>query len=76
MSVAVTVSEKYQIVVPKAEREKIGLRPGQRMLMEASEQGILLLPIPKLESLRGIVKKGTHKTLLKEVKALRSEWND
>ncbi|OGL78817.1 hypothetical protein A3J43_02195 [Candidatus Uhrbacteria bacterium RIFCSPHIGHO2_12_FULL_54_23] len=43
----VTLSSKYQIVVPKKLRERYGLRARQKLFMGGDEQGIYLLPEPK-----------------------------
>jgi AbrB family looped-hinge helix DNA binding protein len=52
----VTVSPKFQIVIPKKLRESLKLRPGQRLLIFESEQG-LRVEIPRpITELRGIAK--------------------
>lgn len=38
------VSTKYQVVIPKAVRRKIGLKPGQRMNVVLSGEQIVLSP--------------------------------
>lgn len=53
---AVTVSPKYQIVIPKELREKLGLRPGQKLLIYEHE-GMLHLVWPRpVSELRGLAK--------------------
>lgn len=43
----VTTSPRYQIVIPKAIRRKIGLKPGQKVSVELGEKGIIeLYPFP------------------------------
>ena len=43
----VIVSPKCQVVIPKNEREKIGIGPGMRVLVEAVGDHIEIRPIPK-----------------------------
>jgi AbrB family looped-hinge helix DNA binding protein len=38
-----TISTKYQIVIPKAVRKQLGIRPGQKMQVEATKDGNVLL---------------------------------
>jgi AbrB family looped-hinge helix DNA binding protein len=50
----VTVSPKFQIVIPKVVREKLNIRPGQELLVYAFD-GALRIEIPKpITELRGI----------------------
>ena len=52
----VTVSPKFQIVVPKAVREKLNIRVGQELLVYAFD-GVLRIEIPKpITELRGIAR--------------------
>ena len=52
----VIVSPKYQIVIPKEIRTKIGLRKGQKMHISVNGKSIILLPDEPIQSLRGIPK--------------------
>jgi len=52
----VIVSPKYQIVIPKEIRIKIGLRKGQRMHISVKGKSIILLPDEPIQSFRGILK--------------------
>ncbi len=52
----VTVSPKYQIVIPQEIREKLGLRPGQRITLVEREGVITAIPDQPLEKFRGILK--------------------
>ncbi|GIV71060.1 AbrB/MazE/SpoVT family DNA-binding domain-containing protein [Caldilinea sp.] len=40
----VTVSPKYQVVLPKAARNALGLKVGQKMIVFAYDQRIVLVP--------------------------------
>ena len=73
MGVMVSVSPKFQIVIPKRIRELIGLERNQKLLVEATGKKLELIPIPKFEDLEGTVpelRKGPT------IRQLRSEWND
>jgi len=52
----VIVSPKYQIVIPKEIRTKIGLRKGQKMHISIKGKSIVLLPDKPIQSFRGILK--------------------
>ena len=51
----VTVSPKYQVVIPKAIRESLGLRPGQKMQVVAYGGRIELIPERDITELRGFL---------------------
>lgn len=52
----VTISPKYQVVIPKAIREELGLKPGQRVEAIAYEGRIELIPVRPARTMRGFVK--------------------
>lgn len=52
----VTVSPKYQVVIPKAIREILHLRPGQKMQVVEYEGRIELIPERDIKELRGFLK--------------------
>ncbi len=52
----VTVSPKYQIVIPKEIRESNGIVSGQKVQMISYRNRIQLIPIEPMENLRGFVK--------------------
>jgi len=52
----VTVSSKYQIVIPKELRQRLGIEPGQKVQAFALEDRIELVPIRPLKTLRGFLK--------------------
>ncbi len=51
----VTVSPKYQIVIPKAIRELLGLRPGQKIQAIAYDDRVVLLPLRRMKAMRGFL---------------------
>ncbi len=52
----VTVSSKYQIVIPKVVRREVPLKMGQRLAVVVKEGVISLLPDRPLSALRGFLK--------------------
>lgn len=52
----VTVSPKYQIVIPKSVRESLELRPGQKMQIVEYAGRIELIPERDITELRGFLK--------------------
>jgi AbrB family looped-hinge helix DNA binding protein len=52
----VTVSPKYQVVIPKTVREALRLRPGQKMQVVEYDGRIELIPERDIKELRGFLK--------------------
>lgn len=52
----VTISPKYQVVIPKKIRESLKLAPGQRLHMYVLDGSIRLRAPRSIQSLRGIAK--------------------
>lgn len=52
----VTVSPKYQVVIPKSVREKLGIRPGQRVQAIAIDGRVELIPVRSAQELRGTLR--------------------
>ena len=52
----VTVSPKYQVVIPKAVRESLGLCPGQKMQVIEYDGRIEFIPERDIKELRGFLK--------------------
>ena len=52
----VTVSPKYQVVIPKARRQGLNLRSGQRMQIVEYEGRVELIPERDIAELRGFLK--------------------
>jgi AbrB family looped-hinge helix DNA binding protein len=53
---SVTVSPKYQVVIPKTVRDSLNLRPGQKMQVIEYAGCIELIPERDIQELRGFVK--------------------
>ena len=49
----VTISPKFQVVIPKRVRESMGLKPGRKFHVVQYAGRIELIPVEPLESLRG-----------------------
>lgn len=56
MSETVTISSKYQIVIPRRTREQADLKPGQKLVVLLKGKHITLIPVRPFEELRGIIK--------------------
>jgi AbrB family looped-hinge helix DNA binding protein len=52
----VTISPKFQVVIPKAIRERLGLTPGQKVQAIAYGDRIELIPVQPAKRLRGFLK--------------------
>jgi len=50
----ITISAKYQIVIPKKAREAIGLQSGEKLKIMTYDGRIELIPVRPMESFRGI----------------------
>jgi AbrB family looped-hinge helix DNA binding protein len=51
-----TISPKFQVVIPKAIREMLKLRPGQKVHAIVYDNRIELIPVLPLKELRGFVR--------------------
>lgn len=52
----VTVSPKFQVVIPQAIRKSLGLQPGQKVQAILYDNRIELIPIKPMASMRGFLK--------------------
>ena len=52
----VTLSPKYQVVIPKRIRERLKLRPGQKIQAILYEDRIELVPVRPARKLKGFLK--------------------
>ncbi len=51
-----TISPKFQVVIPKAIRERLGLSPGQKVQALVYGNRIELIPLQPAKHLRGFIK--------------------
>lgn len=56
MMQTVTVSPKFQVVIPKSVRESLQLRPGQKMQVIEYEGRVEFIPERDISELRGFLK--------------------
>ena len=52
----ITISPKFQIVIPKAIRDLLGLRAGQKIQAIAYEDRIELIPVRRMKEMRGFLR--------------------
>jgi AbrB family looped-hinge helix DNA binding protein len=52
----ITISRKFQVVIPKAVRENLKLKPKQKLTVIEKDGMLILIPEMTLESLSGIAK--------------------
>jgi AbrB family looped-hinge helix DNA binding protein len=52
---AVTVSPKFQVVIPQTFREQLHIEAGQKLQVLAYEHRIEFLPVESLKALRGFL---------------------
>jgi len=50
------LSDELQIIVPGSVCEQMGWQAGQEFVFIRKKAGVLLMPVPELEALRGIAK--------------------
>jgi len=53
---AVTVSPKFQVVIPKEIRESMGIVSGQKIQIMTYQNRIELIPLKPMKELRGLLK--------------------
>lgn len=51
----VTISPKYQVVIPKNIRERLDLKPGQKVQALAYDNRIELVPVQPMRNMRGFL---------------------
>jgi AbrB family looped-hinge helix DNA binding protein len=64
MTATATLSEKFQISIPKTVRESQQWRPGQEFVFIPKGHGVLVMPVPEQKELAGLVrgaKKGGYR---------------
>jgi AbrB family looped-hinge helix DNA binding protein len=61
----VTISPKFQVVIPKSIRELLKLKPGQKVQAIVYDNRIELIPLRPLKKMRGFVR-GIDTTVQRE----------
>lgn len=52
----VTVSPKFQVVIPQEVREALGIRPGEKMQVFQYDNRIELVPVRPIREMRGFLR--------------------
>ena len=63
---AVTVSSKFQVVIPLDVREKMKLKPGQKVIVVEKDGVVHMIPEKSFKELRGFAKGLTTENLRDE----------
>jgi AbrB family looped-hinge helix DNA binding protein len=61
----VTVSPKFQVVIPKEIRERLQIKPGQKIQVFNLDDQIILVPVMSIKEARGFLK-GIDTTIERE----------
>ncbi|GIK39528.1 MAG: hypothetical protein BroJett011_33610 [Chloroflexota bacterium] len=61
----VTVSPKYQVVIPLSVRRSLGIKPGNKVQVILYENRIELIPLEPIKKMRGFLK-GIDTTIERE----------
>jgi AbrB family looped-hinge helix DNA binding protein len=61
----VTVSTKYQVVIPEEVRKSMGVRPGEKFQVVNYDGRVQLIPLRKMRDLKGFLR-GMDTTLVRE----------
>lgn len=71
----VKVTRRGQTTIPVELRQKYGIKEGDELLVENTEQGILFKPIRRLDECAGIYSKyGNVEQIKKEIDKTREEY--
>ena len=52
----ITISPKFQVVIPRAARETLGLRPGEKMRVVLYDGRIEYIPVRRMRDMRGFLR--------------------
>ena len=52
----VTVSPKFQVVIPRRVRESLGIRPGHKIQVLLYENRMEFIPLRRMKEMRGFVR--------------------
>ena len=53
--VTVTVSPKFQVVIPKGVRERLGIQPGQKLQVLQFSDRLEFVPLQEIRKMRGFL---------------------
>jgi len=54
---SVTVSPKYQVVIPQKARQMLNIKKGQKMQVIAYDNRVVLIPVRPIQEARGSLKR-------------------
>ena len=75
MEKTVKVTRRGQTTIPLEFRQKFGIKEGDELMVEATEEGLLFKLIPKLEESAGAYSKhGTVEEVKQKIDKLREEY--
>lgn len=75
MQNVVKVTRRGQTTIPAEIRQKLDIKEGDELLVEATDQGVLFKPIPRLEGMAGVdAKYGKVEEIKKHIDKLREEY--
>jgi AbrB family looped-hinge helix DNA binding protein len=52
---AVTISSKYQVLIPREVRQQFGLKPGQKVVFIAHKKSLRIIIVPPIEEAEGFL---------------------
>ncbi len=61
----VTVSTKYQVVIPEEVRKSMGVRPGEKFQVVNYDGRVQLIPLRRMRDMKGLLR-GMDTTLVRE----------
>jgi AbrB family looped-hinge helix DNA binding protein len=64
---AVTISSKYQVVIPQAVRKQFNLRPGQKLMFIPYNGTLRVVIVPPIKKARGMLKGMNTENIREEV---------
>ena len=71
----VKVTRRGQTTIPAEFRKKFGIKEGDKLVVEATEKGVLFKIVPRLEDMAGAdAKYGTPEEIKKKIDKLREEY--
>lgn len=68
---AVTISSKYQVVIPREVRKQFNLKPGQKLMFIPYNGTLRVVVIPPIKKARGILKGMNTDNIREEVDEAR-----
>ena len=64
---AVTISSKYQVVIPREVRKQFNLKPGQKLMFIPYNGTLRVVVVPPIKKARGMLKRMNTDNIREEV---------